>query len=170
MNPNEVFDLPNIVFWIGLAVVILVQGYSVGEVWPEARRWRFGYITLFGGTLVMVVVNGWDGRTWGALALATLLARDLLETHVIGRVWRRRESARWTAEYFAAYLLILGSIILGGHDGYYDLVTWGKMFASLGIAGMVKVGWEAARDSYRAHRIRQMNPAEVEAEGVGKRR
>lgn len=156
MNPNQIFNSPNIIYWLLLAVIILWQGYTIGNAWSEWRRWVVGCVTLFGTTGVMVFYAGWDGPTWAALALTSTFTRSVLERYVLGEFWKRRESARWTAEYFSAYLWVLIYIILGS----FDLVTWGLMFTSLGVAGAVKTGWEAARDSYQAGKIRERTASE----------
>ena len=146
---EELFNKPNIFFWVMLVGIILAQGIALGERWPERWRWRLGWVTLFGSTGLRVAWAGWDGTTWAVLGLASLVGRYAGET-TVGEFWKRRENPRWTATYFAAFVGVLGWVT----SGLLDVRTWLLMMGSLGICGATKVGWEATRDASRARRLR----------------
>lgn len=157
MDPDQFFDPISITFWTALALVILLQGVTIGSgIWPEERRWRLGRVTLFGGTLTMVVWNGWDGYTWGWLVVFSLWGRWFVQRSPLGDLWQRREGPRWTAAYFIGFALPL--LMLLDTPTRLDLITWAQMFTSLGIAGAIKTGWEAARDAWQARKLREAKP------------
>lgn len=159
MQPDLIFNIPNVVYWLTLALTIWIQGLTVGrrplvgfETWGEGWRWLFGFNTLFWTGLIMVWEFGWDGPTWAALAVLTLASRVVEKDYTpLAELWRRRESARWTLQYFGAFLAGLGLAAAGR----LELVTWLLMFASLGICGAVKVGCEAYRESVKAEALRR---------------
>jgi hypothetical protein len=157
VNP---FNFINIVYWTLLAVVILTETYLVNERWPEAKRWKLGYVTLFGSTLGLVVWHGWDYRAWAGLAVAVAISRLIkIDQLLLGDLWQRRESHRWTVQYFLAFLSVVPLTICCG----FDVVTWAQMFFSLGICGASKVGFEAWRDSKRSQEIRDKRPEGADA-------
>lgn len=164
MTADQFFDPISIIFWTGLALVILLQGVFVGRgIWPESRRWKLGFITLFGSTLGMVWLGGWNGYTWGFLVLANLWGRVLIQSTPLARLWLRREGPRWTAAYGFGFGWTLLMMISPYHP--LDLITWAKLFVSLGIAGAVKEGWEAGRDAWQAQKLREAKPEAMNSNG-----
>lgn len=158
MTADQFFDPISITFWAGLALVILLQGVFVGRgIWPESRRWKLGFVTLFGGTLGLVLSAGWDGYTWGFLVIANLWGRLLIQSTPLARLWLRREGPRWTAAYGFGFGWTLLMLLLSPNLPL-DLITWGKVFVSLGIAGAIKESWEAGRDAWQAQKLRSAKP------------
>lgn len=151
MEATQIFNVTNCIYWLILALVIAWQGATVGDVWPEQRRWMYGMITLFGSTLGIVLWAGWDGRTWAGLVLLSSAAWILrLDTWLIDDLWRRRESYRWTLRYTLAFMVMIP--LLRDRAGEQ---TWLLMLISLGVCGAAKVareGWQASR---RARELRR---------------
>lgn len=163
MESDLIFNGPNVGYWLALALLILLQSLTVGRrgvwrgraAWPEERRWRLGFVTLLGSSLVMVWWFGWGGLTWAFVAIGVMISRALRADYaLVGGLWDRREGHRWTLQYVAGYVLGLVWVLLAG----LDLVTWLLMFASLGVCGAIKVGAEAYRESVEARRLRRRPP------------
>lgn len=152
MHLGNLFSVFNVVYWVALFVVIVLQGHYVGDTWPEVTRWRFGFVTLFGSTGLMVL-GGWDQVVWANLVVSVALTRLVLEVTLFSKWWRTadRETPRWVVEYFAGYLVALYLAV----SSDVSLVTWGAMMTSLGIAGTGKVGREMVWQSFRSSKIRQ---------------
>ena len=165
VSSNLFFNLPNLIYWLALALVVWVEAKLVGERWPERWRWLLGYVTLFGSGLVMALAFGWDWLTWLGLLAAVGLARLVkAERLLVGSLWERpnRESHRWTAQYFAAFLFCIPMVALG----CWDILTWAGLFFGLGLCGAVKVGWGAYLNSRRAQQLRlQTQTVEVDQDG-----
>lgn len=146
MEATDIFNGWHCVFWMGLALIILCQGVAIGDVWQEQWRFMYGFVTLYGSTLLMVWLAGWDGRTWALLVVLTYAAWLVqVERRLTGGLWTRRgrENHRWTLRYFAAYLVAVPFLSVGG----FEVVTWLLMLISLGVCGGVKVGREAWQKS-----------------------
>jgi hypothetical protein len=160
MDASLFFNVPNFIYWLALALAVLAESRLVGERWTESRRWRLGYATLFGSSLVMVAWFGWQWATWAGLLAATGLSRLVkFDRLLVGDLWARKEAHRWTAQYFAAFVLCIPMVALG----QWDMLTWGALFFALGLCGATKVGWEAIRDARRA---RQLRATRAMAEGA----
>ena len=170
MDAANLLNFQNLMLWLLLGLVIAVQGELVGnrwaaprqwrlgrvslvwEFWPERQRWQLGYITLFGSSLVMVLWFGWDAATWAGLALLAGLSRlAQVDRLAVGNLWERKESHRWTLQYFAAFAATLPLI----RQGRLDLTTAAALFVALGVCGAVKAGREAWRESRAARQLRR---------------
>lgn len=158
MKLDDFFSIPNVAFFVVLTIVIALQGHFIGDSWHERRRWWLGYITLFGGTGLMIILSDWDRFVVVALAISVAASRALFEATIFRGVWRTidRENGRWVTEYFAGYLIVLFFVI--GSD--IDLITWGLMMASLGIAGAVKTAREMIWQSARSSMLRRQGAAD----------
>jgi hypothetical protein len=160
MDASLFFNVPNFIYWLALALVVLAESRLVGERWSESRRWRLGYVTLFGSSLVMVAWFGWHWATWAGLLAACGMSRLLkVERPLVGDLWTRKEAHRWTAQYFIAFVLCIPFVVWG----QWDMSTWGALFFALGVCGATKLAWEAIRDARRA---RQLRATRAMAEGV----
>lgn len=155
MTANQVFNESNIIFWIAFGLIILVQGMTVGQPihrkwkrWSEPVRFWTGWVTLFGATLFMVIRSGWDPMTWLWLAYFVFCGRWLVQWSPLGEFWKRngRENHRWVVIWFTPFVIAIPLL---------DFRTLLLMFCTLGVAGLVKVGWEGARDSWRARELRR---------------
>lgn len=151
MELSNFFSVGNIAFWVTLFVVIILQGHFVGDTWSEVQRWRFGYVTLLGGTGLMVAWANWGQFAWSVIALSVIGSRLLFEIYLFRDTWRTsdRENGRWVVEYFAGYLIVL--FCMQGDL----LISWGLMMTSLGIAGAAKTLREMVWQSFRSNRLRQ---------------
>lgn len=156
MEANQIFNQSNVIFWIIFAVIILVQGMTVGKPiiskwkrWPEPVRFWIGWITFFGATLFMVIRAGWDPMTWLWLSYFVFCSRLLVQWSPLAKFWKRkdRENHRWVVIWFTPFLVLLPVAP--------DFRTLLLMFCTLGVAGLVKVGWEGTRDSWRARELRR---------------
>jgi len=157
MEPNLIFSLPNCLYWIILAGVIAGQGATVGESWPEESRWRLGVITLFGSGLVMVAAFGWHAYTWAGLTVLSFSAGVArVDQLLLGNLWERRESHRWTLRYFLAFTTAIPLLFVG-----FEVVTWLLLGISVGVCGAVKVGREAYMNSRRARLLRRIGPEDT---------
>jgi hypothetical protein len=167
IDPALLFNLTNLIYWLILIAVIVIETASVSH-WPENARWLLGYLTLFGTSLLLMVNHaGWHYPTWLLLLLLAGLFRllyvDYYALRLIGRftgldlagVWAgpKREPHRWTAQYFAAFVAAIPCTLWAGAD----VVTWAAMFFSLGLCGGVKVGYHATFTSYHAARLRRQS-------------
>lgn len=154
MEVNQIFNQQHIIFWAVFVLVVLGQAMTVGRPvratwrrWPEQRRFWLGYVTLFGGTSYMVLLAGWDADTWLWLAAAVWFSRVIVELSPLAALWKRREAYRWATAWLAAFVAAIPLTA--------DFLTHTLMFITLGIAGLVKVGWEGAIDSWRARELRR---------------
>lgn len=154
MEATLIFNVAHYIFWVLLALIIAIQGMTIGDVWPERSRWIYGLVTLYGSTLGMVAWAGWHGPTWAGLVLLSCAVWLLrLDEWLTGGLWQRRENYRWTLRYFIAFAVAIPLLSLG-----FDLLTWLLMFISLGVCGAIKVarwGWQASR---RARELRLATP------------
>lgn len=74
-----------------------------------------------------------------------------ITTRTLGRLWRRRENARWTTGY--AIVFVYGFFLV--YLGYWDPTTYIGLFFAVGIAGAIKVGYELYRNSREAEALRR---------------
>ncbi len=138
MDARIFFNPANFIYWTALGLIIWQEAKRTPASWSEAQRFWLGWSTLFGGGLGMVVWGGFDFYTWLTLALASAAARLVgLDTLILSDLWARRENHRWTLVYFAAFVLGLLPVLWAN----MDVLTWGALFAGLGVCGAVKVGY-----------------------------
>ncbi len=59
----------NLIYWLFIAVIIMVATTTVGRRWRqhENARWTLGYLIVFTPGLVLVAWGYWDIRTWAGL-------------------------------------------------------------------------------------------------------
>lgn len=141
----DIFSIGHCGFWTVLALIILWQGVTIGDRWPEQWRFMYGFVTLYGLTLLMVWLAGWDGGTWALLVILTYAAWLLqVERRLTGNLWTRRarENHRWTLRYTAAFMVAIPFLSAG-----FEVVTWIVLLISLGVCGGVKVAREAWQKS-----------------------
>lgn len=155
MSTTLIFNLPNLAYWLTLALIITIQGWRIGKrgkaPWPEARRWWTGWFTLFGSAVPMVAFYGWDTETVVVLAVITAVFHIIeIERIFIGDLWQRRENHRWTMQYFIG---ILSTLPFTTND--LDFLTLLLIFASLGVAGLTKVSVESWLESREANKLRR---------------
>lgn len=165
MDPTMMFNAPNFIYWLCLAVIIAIETTTLPKRTPENVRWLIGYATLFGTSYLMVAHHGWDYHTWLLLLLLSGAYRLAhIDHHLLAFIGRlagedltglwdhpKREAHRWTAQYFGAWLTAIPFTLWAGAD----ILTWGLLFFSLGICGAIKVGWAGIHTSLRARRLRQ---------------
>lgn len=162
MDVALLFNCKNLLFWVILIQVILVENILIGRSplfgrspWSEQRRFWVGLATLFGGALLMVFLNDWSLMTWAVLFVLVAAAWAFrLDLRLTGNLWLRREGHRWTLVYFLSFLVAVPLISLVG----LNLVTWGAAFFSLGLCGATKLAWEGFRDSTQSAELRQAAP------------
>lgn len=163
---EQIFSKPNIIYWVGLCLVIILETWlstnpkpPYQKKWPGPKRWWLGWTTLFGSSLAMVAIYNWHFWTWLGLTIATALMRQLRPHTALGNLWRRqnREYQRWTLSYFLAFVLCIPGIAFG----IWDAATWILIFFSLGVCGASKVGWETWFYSLKAEELRRKK-AEIE--------
>jgi len=87
---------------------------------------------------------------WAAMAVIILV-----EAATFGVLWRRRENHRWTMGYFTVFLAGVPLLMIGA----WDVNTWVGLFFAVGISGAVKVGYESARQSWEARKLREASDA-----------
>jgi hypothetical protein len=152
IDPTLIFNLPNLAYWGLFSLLIFIETSQIATGWPERARWSLGYLSLFGSSLLMVTLAGWNFYTWLLLLIAVLLVR-LSRPEQLLSIWNHpsRESYRWTAQYFTAFIICIPIIIYL----HLDLITWICIFFALGLAGAIKVGYAAAVNSHLAAELRQ---------------
>lgn len=66
---DPVFNLPNLIYWLVLGLLIYVEARIFGVLWArrEAARWTLGYATVFFLSIPLVAVGYWDTNTWVGL-------------------------------------------------------------------------------------------------------
>lgn len=94
----------------------------------------------------MDIFNVFHLLYWGLMMVVILI-----EAATFGVLWERREAYRWTMGYFTVFFLGIPLVTLG----VWDATTWVGLFFAVGVAGMVKVSFEAWRKSRMANQLRQ---------------
>lgn len=75
----------------------------------------------------------------------------LVQTLTIGRLWLRREAARWTLGYISVFIVGLLPLLAGEwHFG-----TYAALFVGVGISGAVKVGVQQYTEAHHAAQLRR---------------
>lgn len=66
---DPVFNLPNMIYWLILAIFIVAETLTFGVLWArrESARWTMGYFTVFFLGIPLVVGGYWDTGTWVGL-------------------------------------------------------------------------------------------------------
>ncbi len=83
-------------------------------------------------------------------------------TRTLGKLWRRRENARWTTGYLVVFLY--GFFLV--YFGWWDPATYIGLLFAVGISGAIKVGYELYRSSKEAEKLRQKG-VKLDAETPG---
>lgn len=152
MDPQLFFNPQNFFYWAVLGLVIWQEAKRTPATWTEAGRFWLGLVTLFGSSLIMVYLAGWDFFTWLTLMLASIAARLVsVDRLMLDDLWKRRENHRWTLQYFTAFVVCLLPVLWAG----MDVLTWGALFTALGVCGAVKSGYHAYCDSQKAEQLRK---------------
>ncbi len=68
----ELFNAYHLVYWSGLALIILLEAATFGILWErkEAHRWTMGYFTVFYLGIPLLILGVWDVKTWIGLFFA----------------------------------------------------------------------------------------------------
>jgi len=152
MSPKLFFNPENILFWALIGLIVYAEAKAYNERYGEDRRFWIGYVTLFGTSLAMVVLFGYDFYVWVTLAVVAALARLVrIDRLMLGDLWDRRENHRWTLTWGLSFLVGLVPVLWTGEG----LLTWGAMFFALGVCGATKIAYEGIRDSQRAKQLRE---------------
>jgi len=151
MNPELFFNAQNLLFWAVIGLVVYAEAKAYNQKYGEDRRFWIGYVTLFGLSLLMVLVANYDFYVWLTAAVLVAVARLVRSDRLIlGDLWDRRENHRWTLIWGLCFLFTLVPVLWTG----MGLLTWGAMFCALGVCGATKVAYEGIRDSRVAKRLR----------------
>jgi hypothetical protein len=68
----DVFNIFHLLYWGGLAVIIVIEAATFGILWErkEAYRWTMGYFTVFFLGIPLIILGVWDATTWIGLFFA----------------------------------------------------------------------------------------------------